>query len=350
MFWKFPPYASAFVRTADGKTTLRKEIIPDLEAFTKFANGLEGRTKTRPFTLQVHGKFDCEETKFVRLLRADYQPVRDDLPGMSDGPALVEASVHYQINQDNIDDVLASTLSENGTIVTTVVLGIRVPVDERQREIFLRQHDLQWDQVDWNDEDTEIDEESDDGGSDQSDVGDEPCSEEGFEGYDADEVHSERAVEDNASEHTSQNGTTTRFTIVRIQVPSDTDDHDAWLNQHGFGLNDAVWDNFGENNEEDPLIGIGVEMTVHRGNAHHGSSTTRYFEPPQELDEADAEFGLDGFERNDDGDQENRSDAGDVENGGALIIEREVIILRMDGDESDSNETDSDEDTSDGGR
>jgi hypothetical protein len=259
--------------------------MPTLQTFTDFVDGLQGRAKTRPFSLQVHGKFDSLETsletEFVRLLGANYQPVTVGLSGSSIRPA--EERVHYEVNQDGIQEVFASIMSEILTLVTMTDLHIQVPVDRQQREGFLRQHGLQWDEVDWNDEEGEIEEASE---SDDSDASHGSSEEEGFEDEseegEADEEghrdkneaeeHSGRTSghESSASDITQEEPPAALHTIVRIRVPDGVDDHDAWLRQHRLGRDSTMWSDIAQaDNEDEPLIGvgIGINTNVHRENA-----------------------------------------------------------------------------------
>jgi hypothetical protein len=272
--------------------------MPTLQTFTDFVDGLKGRAKARPFSLKIHGKFvpreTSLETEFVRLLRADYQPVTMGLSRSSVRPVDEESSIHYEVNPDGIHEVFASIISETGTLVTTTDLYIQVPVDREQREGFLRQHGLHWDEVDWNDEEAEIEE---DWQSDDSEASHESSEEEGFEieceegeeneeGEHRDNAEAEEhsgqtsGHESSASDITQEEPPAAPHTIVRIRVPDGVNDHDAWLREHRLGRESAMWlDIVQADDEDEPLIGVGIEINtdVHRENA-------RNFDPAQVTD------------------------------------------------------------------
>lgn len=281
--------------------------MPTLQTFGDFVNGLKGRSKTRQFSLQIHGKFDWDNTEFVHLLRADYQPVTSDHSGSSARPVDEEAGIQYEVDQEGIHEVFASVVSENGTLVTTTDLYIQVPVDRQQREAFLRQHGLQWDEVEWNDEEAPIEEESESDESDDSDASHGSSEEKGFkdeckegeeyeeeeheeEEYDEAEEHSGRTDghESSASDITQEEPTAALHTVVHIRVPDGIDDHDAWLRQHRLGRDSAMWSNTAQaDNENEPLIGVGIDFDtdIHRENDPH-------FDPAQVLADFRERIGL----------------------------------------------------------
>lgn len=316
--------------------------MPTLQTFTDLVNSLEGRAKSRPFSLQIHGKFDCQETEFLRMLRPSYEPVTEESTNSPISPSGNGASIRYEVKQDGIDQVLANVVSENGTVVTTTTLGIRVPSDMPSREAFLRQHALDWNDVEWNDEEveTEQESESESDNSDESGESHESCAEgrdykntsidgqseieesdvkaastaeegptEQSEDEFAEDGRSSQISRDDASvDEQSDSPPTTPFTIVRIQVPGDSDNHNAWLTQHGFGGDSAIWPGVQADNEREPLIGVGVEMTIQRGHARGGSRFIRLFDPPEERMESYASFILEGPGGHDDVDSEDGSD------------------------------------------
>jgi hypothetical protein len=342
--------------------------MPTLQTFTELVNGLEGRAKTRPFSLQIHGKFDCQETEFLRMLRASYEPVTENMSEIPVSSSGNESSIRYDVKQDGIDQVLANIISENGTIITTRTLGIRVPSDMPSREAFLRQHALQWNDVEWNDEEAESEEESESDNNDESEDSHESSAEERNDDHTYTEGHSESQdnddldgrpaspaknwptkepedadadegqpsaidSEDHSSAHVqADDPPTAPFTIVCIQVPADIDNHNAWLAQHGFGRDSAIWPGVQADIVGDAgnaFIGVGVEMSIHRGNARGGSRYTRFFDPPEERNESYVSFVLGG---NGDVDSEDGSDRESAEEDD---VPKRVTVLEADvGDDS----------------
>lgn len=251
--------------------------MPTPQTFTDFVNGLNFRAKTQTFSLQVHGKFDCRETRFVRLLRATYQPGADDISGSSVKRADDQAFTQFKVNRAGIQAVLESVASENGTIVTKTTLKIRMPVDKTLRQGFLVQHGLRWDEVDWNDDNNVFE---DDWERERSRRRIALVFDEELESGSTDEGHPDGNDRDAAFARSETDQLPPApSTVVRVRVPSGVSDHGAWLNQHGLGQHSAIWPNVLAGNDRDHLIGVGVEWSIYRGNDRHGSRSTRRFDP-----------------------------------------------------------------------
>jgi hypothetical protein len=290
-------------------------IMPTLQTFTDFVNGLDGLTKTRAFSLQIHGKFDCQETEFVRLLRASYAPVTDnafETPGV---PVGNETSIRYEVEQEAIEEVLASITPDNATMVTTTTLGIRVPNDGQQREGFPRQHVSQRDEVDWNQETgNELANYQNNeraaippssawrGSVGESDADDE------------DEGHPDAMDEDDESVHgVTDEPITPLLSSGRFRALDAIDNHEAWSSQHGSEQSSTGWAGVQEN-EIDPLDSGGRGMSTYRGNARLEYRTPRYIDLPEETEEA---FVYDGFGRSGAVESSNQGDGESAGRGGA---------------------------------
>jgi hypothetical protein len=312
ILWKVPEYRPAFVKTTKGTPTLREQIMPTLQTFTEFVHGLKGLARSRPFSLQIHGQSDNGEDDFVRVLRASYQPVMENASGTADRTVEKESLIQYEVKQDAIDKVFTEVILWNRTKDATTILDIPVPVDKDQRAAFLKKHDLQWDEVDWNDGETATGESArhedvDSVASHRSfteagaaaqdlvkgDRGDAPDSihdsladgphVEESEGDSANQAHSNAIGEGNTS--ATNDSCTVPFTIVSVSVPGDVDEHEDWLKRHGFGADSAVWADF-QANEGDRFGGIGIEMSVcNRENVLFTTTDYRHSDPFQELHE-----------------------------------------------------------------
>lgn len=244
--------------------------MPTLQTFTEFVNSLGGLAKTRTFSLQIHGKFDCPEAGFVRLLRASYEPAIENASEVSRAPFGNGTTIRYEVEQEAMEEVLASITSESGTVGITSNRGIRVPVDKQQPEDYQLQHGSQRNAVHENQETENENEvrlyESDErvahtasfgwrGSVGESDADDE------------DEGHPDAMDADDESVHgVTDVPITPILPSVRFQALAGDDDHDAWSPRDSVQRSSTVWPSV-QDNEIDPLDSGGRGMSTHRGDA-----------------------------------------------------------------------------------